>query len=242
MEYYDAGRPRRRRSRRSASTSSATAARPASGTPGRCPRRSRRSSTSDDLAVASVLSGNRNFEGRINPDVKMNFLASPPLVRRLRAGRDDGLGPLQRADRPGLRRRGRLPQGHLAVAEGGRAGRRGRRALGDVHVLLRRGLRRRRQLARPRRPDRRPLRLGRGLDLRAAADASSSTCPRSRRSVDDIEGARVLAKLGDSVTTDHISPAGRDQEGLAGRAVPRARRASSRRTSTPTARAAATTR
>ena len=33
-----------------------------------------------DLAVASVLSGNRNFEGRINPDVKMNYLASPPLV------------------------------------------------------------------------------------------------------------------------------------------------------------------
>ena len=34
----------------------------------------------------SVLSGNRNFEGRINPDVKMNYLASPPLCRRLRAG------------------------------------------------------------------------------------------------------------------------------------------------------------
>ena len=34
----------------------------------------------NDLAVTSVLSGNRNFEGRINPDVKMNYLASPPLV------------------------------------------------------------------------------------------------------------------------------------------------------------------
>src|SRR5947199_9583801 len=33
-----------------------------------------------DLAVCSVLSGNRNFEGRINPDVKMNYLASPPLA------------------------------------------------------------------------------------------------------------------------------------------------------------------
>ena len=33
-----------------------------------------------DLAVVSVLSGNRNFEGRINPDIKMNYLASPPLV------------------------------------------------------------------------------------------------------------------------------------------------------------------
>jgi len=34
----------------------------------------------NDLAVAAVLSGNRNFEGRINPDVKLNYLASPPLV------------------------------------------------------------------------------------------------------------------------------------------------------------------
>src|SRR6202012_119606 len=34
----------------------------------------------EDLTVVSVLSGNRNFEGRINPDVKMNYLASPPLV------------------------------------------------------------------------------------------------------------------------------------------------------------------
>ena len=33
-----------------------------------------------DLAVTAVLSGNRNFEGRISPDVKMNYLASPPLV------------------------------------------------------------------------------------------------------------------------------------------------------------------
>ena len=34
----------------------------------------------DDLSVVSVLSGNRNFEGRIHPDVRMNYLASPPLV------------------------------------------------------------------------------------------------------------------------------------------------------------------
>src|SRR6202034_635871 len=35
---------------------------------------------SDDLSVASVLSGNRNFEGRVHQDVRMNYLASPPLV------------------------------------------------------------------------------------------------------------------------------------------------------------------
>jgi aconitate hydratase len=79
MDYYErAGLTPTSRS--SASTWSATAARPASATPARCPRRSPRRSTSNDLAVVSVLSGNRNFEGRINPDVKMNYLASPPLV------------------------------------------------------------------------------------------------------------------------------------------------------------------
>ena len=71
--------------------------------------------------MVSVLSGNRNFEGRINPDVKMNYLASPPLVVAYAlAGSmdvdlfDDPLGP-------GPRRQRRLPQGHLAVAAGDRA-------------------------------------------------------------------------------------------------------------------------
>ena len=66
--------------RSSASTWSGTAARPASATPARCPTRSPTAVHRGDLAVVSVLSGNRNFEGRINPDVKMNYLASPPLV------------------------------------------------------------------------------------------------------------------------------------------------------------------
>ena len=67
-------------STRSASTSSAMAAPPASAIPARCPRRSPRRSTTNDLVAASVLSGNRNFEGRVNPDVRANYLASPPLV------------------------------------------------------------------------------------------------------------------------------------------------------------------
>ena len=45
-----------------------------------CPKRSRTPSRQNDLVVAAVLSGNRNFEGRINPHVKANYLASPPLV------------------------------------------------------------------------------------------------------------------------------------------------------------------
>ena len=52
-----------------------------------------------DLAVVSVLSGNRNFEGRINPDVKMNYLASPPLVVAYALGRVDGRGHGQRPAR-----------------------------------------------------------------------------------------------------------------------------------------------
>ena len=67
-------------STRSASTSSATAAPPASAIPGRCRSRSRRRSTTTTSWPCSVLSGNRNFEGRVNPDVRANYLASPPLV------------------------------------------------------------------------------------------------------------------------------------------------------------------
>ena len=64
----------------SASTWSAMAAPPASAIPARCPIRSPRRSTRGDLVAAAVLSGNRNFEGRVNPQVKANYLASPPLV------------------------------------------------------------------------------------------------------------------------------------------------------------------
>ena len=63
-----------------ASTSSATAAPPASATRARCSTASARRSSEGDLSVVAVLSGNRNFEGRIHPDVRMNYLASPPLV------------------------------------------------------------------------------------------------------------------------------------------------------------------
>ena len=56
------------------------AARLVSATPGRCRRRFRTQSNENDLVVASVLSGNRNFEGRINSEVRANYLMSPPLV------------------------------------------------------------------------------------------------------------------------------------------------------------------
>ena len=77
----------------------------------------------NDLTVVSVLSGNRNFEGRINPDVKMNYLASPPLVIAYALA---GTMDFDFADQPlgtGLRRRAGVPAGHLAVGRRGAGGR-----------------------------------------------------------------------------------------------------------------------
>ncbi len=67
-----------------------------------------------DLAVTAVLSGNRNFEGRINPDVKMNYLASPPLVIAYALAWHDGLRLRRPATRSGFRRSGCLFERHLA--------------------------------------------------------------------------------------------------------------------------------
>ena len=55
--------------------------------------------TEKDLVVASVLSGNRNFEGRINSEVRANYLMSPPLVVALCPRRTHGYRPVQRAAR-----------------------------------------------------------------------------------------------------------------------------------------------
>ena len=72
------------------------------------------------LAVAAVLSGNRNFEGRINPDVRMNYLASPPLGRCVRDRRFDGLRHHGRAARHRQRWSPGVPARHLAEQRGGR--------------------------------------------------------------------------------------------------------------------------
>ena len=66
--------------------------------------------------------------------------------------------------------------------------------------------------------------------------------PKEPVAPEDIEGARVLAKLGDSVTTDHISPAGAIKKGSPAGAYLNEHGVEQRATSTPTARAAATTR
>ena len=83
---------RRNRASTSRSTSSASslwamAARPASAIPGRLPDAVAKAVTDGDLVAAAVLSGNRNFEGRVHPQVRANYLASPHAGRRLCAGR-----------------------------------------------------------------------------------------------------------------------------------------------------------
>ena len=173
------------------------------------PTRSRAAVNENDLAVVSVLSGNRNFEGRINPDVKMNYLASPAAGRRLRPRRHDGLRPRQRAARPGRRRQRRLPQGHLADARP-RSSDVIAAAIshGDVHRRLRRRLRRRRALAVAADARGRHLRLGRGLDLRPQAPVLRRHARRARRRSPTSRAPGCSLKLGDSVTTDHICPAG----------------------------------
>ena len=124
-----------------------------------------------DLTVVSVLSGNRNFEGRINPDVKMNYLASPAAGDRLRARRHDGLR---------LRRPSRWapdPDGSrgLPAATSGRRPQDVQATIdcvdqrGDVHQGLRRRLRRRRALAVAADARGQDLRVGPGVDLRPQA-------------------------------------------------------------------------
>ena len=81
------------------STSSATAARPASATPAPCRPRSPRRSARTTSSRPPSSPGNRNFEGRINSDVKRQLPGLAPAGRRLRPGRDDGHRPPDRPPR-----------------------------------------------------------------------------------------------------------------------------------------------
>ncbi|WKV16610.1 aconitate hydratase [Janibacter limosus] len=160
-----------------------------------------------DLAVTSVLSGNRNFEGRINPDVKMNYLASPPLVIAYAlAGTMDfdfESEPLGR-DRDGkdvfLKDIWPEPadvQGVIDHAVNGEM-------FVDKYADVFAGDERWTSLETPE-----------GNTFEWAQDSTYVRKPpyfdgmtQEIDEVRDISGARVLALLGDSVTTDHISPAG----------------------------------
>ena len=89
------------------------------------------------LVVCAVLSGNRNFEARINPDVKANYLASPPLCVAYALAGPDGRRHPHRAARRGLGRRAGLPARPLAVERGDQADGGERDPLRHVHEELR---------------------------------------------------------------------------------------------------------
>ena len=160
----------------------------------------------------------------------MNYLASPPLVvaYALAGTMDIDLG--DRAARHGRRRRAGLPARHLAVqrTRSPRPSREARAVADMFREQLRRGLRRRRALARADGADRRALRVGRESTYVKRSRRTSRACRRSRRRSRDIAGARVLAVLGDSVTTDHISPAGSIKRDSPAGALPASSTASSR--------------
>ncbi len=160
----------------------------------------------NDLVVCSVLSGNRNFEGRINPDTRANYLASPPLVVAYAlAGRMDidlTTEPLGRdADGEPVQLSDIWPTNQEikdVVAEAVRADM-FTKSYADVFT----GDERWRKIEVPEGdrytwPDSTYVRKPSFFD---GMDAEP-------KPIEPISGARVLAVLGDSVTTDHISPAG----------------------------------
>ncbi|WP_017540560.1 aconitate hydratase AcnA [Nocardiopsis halophila] len=160
-----------------------------------------------DLAVTSVLSGNRNFEGRINPDVKMNYLASPPLVvaYALAGSMDvdittEPLGTDSEGEPVYLSEIWPSPEEIQEVIDTAIASDMYTSAYSDVFA----GDDRWRSLPTPT-----------GSTFEWDAESTYVRKPpyfegmgATPEPVTDISGARVLAKLGDSVTTDHISPAG----------------------------------
>jgi aconitate hydratase len=160
-----------------------------------------------NLVVASVLSGNRNFEGRINSEVRANYLMSPPLVvafalagrididlRTDPLGKDKDGKPVYLADIWPSRREIEQTMASAITSE------MFRKSYGEVYA----GDERWRSLPVPKgetyawEKDSTYIRQAPYFDdMRLQPTA-----------VEDIKAARVLAVLGDSVTTDHISPAG----------------------------------
>ncbi|CAJ1499071.1 aconitate hydratase [[Mycobacterium] kokjensenii] len=177
------------------------------GNTGPLPEEISKAVNEQDLTVTAVLSGNRNFEGRISPDVKMNYLASPPLViaYALAGTMDfdfetDALGKDPQGNDVFLRDIWPSAQEIDDTIKSAISQDMFRKSYADVF----KGDENWRNLPTP--------------DGDTFAWDDSSTYVRKApyfdgmglepSPVSDISGARVMALLGDSVTTDHISPAG----------------------------------
>ncbi|WP_422117397.1 aconitate hydratase AcnA [Brachybacterium sp. UNK5269] len=161
----------------------------------------------NDLAVTAVLSGNRNFEGRINPDVKMNYLASPPLVIAYAlAGtmdfdfENDPLGQDKDGQDVYLRDIWPSPtEVEKVIAESI-----SQEMFTEDYKDVFTGDERWRSLETPE-----------GATFEWDEESTYVRKPpyfegmgATPEPITDIDGARVLVKVGDSTTTDHISPAG----------------------------------
>ena len=194
-----------------------------------------------DLVVCSVLSGQPQLRGAHPSRGEGELPRLAAARRRLFARRPHGHRLGDRAGRHGLRRRGRLPARHLAEREGGQRHDRHLRARRALLRHVRGRLHRRRAVARPARAGRRALRMGAGVDVRAAPALLRRHEPRAgiRRRHRRRARARVARRLGDDRPhlTRRLDPAG-----LARRRVSGGARRRSARTSTPTVRGAATTR
>jgi len=177
------------------------------GNSGPLPEEVSKAVNDNDLAVVSVLSGNRNFEGRINPDVKMNYLASPPLVVAYAIAGSmkvditkDALGTDQDGNPVYLKDIWPSESEVNDVVANAIGEDMFAKSYSDVFA----GDAQWQSL---------PIPTGDTFEW----DAESTYVRKppyfegmglEPEPVKDITGARVLAKLGDSVTTDHISPAG----------------------------------
>ena len=177
------------------------------GNSGPLPEEISKAVNDNDLSVAAVLSGNRNFEGRINPDVKMNYLASPPLVIAYAlAGtmdfdfENDALGEDSTGKDVFLKD---IWPSQKDISDTIASSINQEMFIKNYADVFK-GDDRWRNLPTPE---------GKTFDW----DTDSTYVrkppyfdgmPAEPEPVSDISGARVLALLGDSVTTDHISPAG----------------------------------
>ncbi|MFV0435086.1 MAG: aconitate hydratase AcnA [Leucobacter sp.] len=161
----------------------------------------------NDLAVTAVLSGNRNFEGRINPDIKMNYLASPPLVvaYALAGSMDfdfenEPLGQDDDGNDVYLRDIWPDPVEVQQIADASIDS----DMFNSKYATVFDGDEHWNSLPTP---------AGNTFEWNESSTYVRKApyfdgMPAEPAPVSDISGARVLLKLGDSVTTDHISPAG----------------------------------
>ena len=163
----------------------------------------------NNLVGVSVLSGNRNFEGRVHPNVRANYLACPPLVVAYALlgtmNEDITTAPLG----TGKRRQAGLSARHLADQQGDR------RRWSPPNLSREQFLQRYGEVFKgPKQWQ--AIQVDSGSNTYAWSDNSTYVknppyfdgITMEPKPVSDIKGARILAVLGDSITTDHISPAG----------------------------------